>query len=62
MKNCRQVGEQIILEVPENLSLNADAKIRYNWSNAPQAFIWNEEGYPSSPFELKIEQNNNRRK
>ncbi|MGO2645697.1 MAG: sialate O-acetylesterase, partial [Lactococcus cremoris] len=62
LKNCRQVGEQIILEVPENLSLNADAKIRYNWSNAQQAFIWNEEGYPASPFELKIEQNNNRRK
>ncbi|MGV8958127.1 sialate O-acetylesterase [Lactococcus lactis] len=55
VKTYRQVGEQIILELPADLSLQPDAKIRYNWSNAPQAFIWNEEGYPASPFELNIQ-------
>lgn len=55
LRDYRQVEEQIILELPATLSLQPDAKIRYNWSNAPQAFIWNEEGYPASPFELNIQ-------
>ena len=55
LRDYRQVEEQIILEFPATLSLQPDAKIRYNWSNAPQAFIWNEEGYPASPFELNIQ-------
>ena len=55
VRDYRQVEEQIILELPADLSLQPDAKVRYNWSNAPQAFIWNEEGYPASPFELNIQ-------
>lgn len=55
IRDYRQVEEQIILEFPATLSLQPDVKIRYNWSNAPQAFIWNEEGYPASPFELNIQ-------
>ncbi|WP_428815654.1 sialate O-acetylesterase [Lactococcus lactis] len=55
VRDYRQVEEQIILELPATLSLQPDAKVRYNWSNAPQAFIWNEEGYPASPFELNIQ-------
>ncbi|MDG4970614.1 sialate O-acetylesterase [Lactococcus lactis] len=55
LRDYRQVEDQIILELPATLSLQPDAKIRYNWSNAPQAFIWNEEGYPASPFELNIQ-------
>lgn len=55
LRDYRQVEEQIILELPATLSLQPDVKIRYNWSNAPQAFIWNEEGYPASPFELNIQ-------
>ena len=55
VSDYHQVEEEIILELPATLSLQPDAKIRYNWSNAPQAFIWNEEGYPASPFELNIQ-------
>lgn len=55
VRDYRQVEKQIILEFPATLSIQPDAKIRYNWSNAPQAFIWNEEGYPASPFELNIQ-------
>lgn len=55
VSDYHQVEEKIILELPATLSLQPDAKIRYNWSNAPQAFIWNEEGYPASPFELNIQ-------
>ncbi|MBS7068229.1 MAG: 9-O-acetylesterase [Lactococcus lactis] len=55
VRDYRQVEEKIILDLPATLSLQPDAKIRYNWSNAPQAFIWNEEGYPASPFELNIQ-------
>jgi len=55
IRDYRQVEEQIILELPATLSLQPDAKVRYNWSNAPQAFIWNEAGYPASPFELNIQ-------
>ncbi|WP_270331595.1 sialate O-acetylesterase [Lactococcus lactis] len=55
IRDYRQVEEQIILELPATLSFQPDAKVRYNWSNAPQAFIWNEEGYPASPFELNIQ-------
>jgi sialate O-acetylesterase len=55
IRDYRQVEEKIILELPATLSLQPDAKVRYNWSNAPQAFIWNEEGYPASPFELNIQ-------
>ena len=56
IRDYSQVEEQIILELPASLSLHQpDAKIRYDWSNAPQAFIWNEEGYPASPFELNIQ-------
>ncbi|MDG4979738.1 sialate O-acetylesterase [Lactococcus lactis] len=55
VRDYRQVEEQIILELPATLSLQPDAKVRYNWSNAPQVFIWNEEGYPASPFELNIQ-------
>jgi sialate O-acetylesterase len=55
LRDYRQVEEQIIFELPATLSLHPDAKVRYNWSNAPQAFIWNEEGYPASPFELNIQ-------
>lgn len=55
LRDYRQVEEQIIFELPATLSLQPDAKVRYNWSNAPQAFIWNEEGYPASPFELNIQ-------
>lgn len=55
VRDYRQVEEQIILELPATLSLQPDTKVRYNWSNAPQAFIWNEEGYPASPFELNIQ-------
>lgn len=55
LRDYRQVEEQIIFELPATLSLQTDAKVRYNWSNAPQAFIWNEEGYPASPFELNIQ-------
>lgn len=55
VSDYRQVEEKIILELPATLSLQPDAKVRYNWSNAPQAFIWNEEGYPASPFELNIQ-------
>lgn len=55
LRDYRQVEEQIILDLPATLSLQPDAKVRYNWSNAPQAFIWNEEGYSASPFELNIQ-------
>ncbi|MBK5077391.1 9-O-acetylesterase [Lactococcus lactis] len=55
VSDYHQVEEKIILELPATLSLQPDAKVRYNWSNAPQAFIWNEEGYPASPFELNIQ-------
>lgn len=55
VSDYHQVEEKIILELPATLSLQPDMKIRYNWSNAPQAFIWNEEGYPASPFELNIQ-------
>ena len=55
VSDYHQVEEKIILELPATLSLQPDVKIRYNWSNAPQAFIWNEEGYPASPFELNIQ-------
>ncbi|MCQ4971353.1 sialate O-acetylesterase [Lactococcus lactis] len=55
VRDYRQVEEKIILDLPATLSIQPNAKIRYNWSNAPQAFIWNEEGYPASPFELNIQ-------
>lgn len=55
VSDYHQVEEKIILELPATLSLQPDVKIRYNWSNAPQAFIWNEEGYSASPFELNIQ-------
>ena len=40
VSDYHQVEEKITLELPATLSLQPDAKIRYNWGNAPQAFIW----------------------
>lgn len=54
LKSYRTIDNEIIIDLPFQTLVSEDARIRYNYSNVPRAFVRNDLGRPAAPFELSV--------